>query len=113
MINTRDKRASAIGVASPFRVVLPVPDPQPEDQGDRQQLDFTYRGLLAHFQPLSFNTGIIGLVIDRQDIINLTIANAELSNLGIEKAYALGLSMGKSSSVGLIIDRVDDLVLGG
>jgi hypothetical protein len=46
-LNTRDKRGSAIGVGLPFRHVLPNPDPQAEDQADRQQLEFLYRGILA------------------------------------------------------------------
>lgn len=46
-VDTRDKRGSCIGLASPWRSVLPNPDAAAEDQGDRQQLAYSYRGILA------------------------------------------------------------------
>jgi len=46
-IDTRDKRASCIGLDGPYRFVLPNPDAPAEDQGDRQQMAFKYRGILA------------------------------------------------------------------
>lgn len=45
-IDTRDKRASAIGVALPWRSLLPAPDGV-LDQGDRQQVALHYRGIAA------------------------------------------------------------------
>lgn len=42
MINTRNKRASAVGL-TPWTVTLPAPDGT-LDRGDRRQLAFTYRG---------------------------------------------------------------------
>ncbi len=46
-LDSRDKRASAIGVGFPVRTLLPVPDPDPENQGDRQQVSYAYRGINA------------------------------------------------------------------
>lgn len=44
-ITTRDKRASSIAVGGV--PLYPLPDVGAEDQGDRQQTAFTYRGVLA------------------------------------------------------------------
>ena len=46
-IDTRDRRASAIGVLKPYSFVLPNPDVLAEDQSNRQQLAFVYCGILA------------------------------------------------------------------
>ena len=47
-LDSRDKRASALGVAvATFALVLPNPDGATLDQGDRQQVSFCYRGILA------------------------------------------------------------------
>jgi len=46
-IDTRDKRASAVHVALPWRGLLPLPDAAAENQGDRQQTALFYRGILA------------------------------------------------------------------
>ena len=46
-IDTRDKRASCIGIDGAYRFVLPNPDAGAEDQGDRQQMAFKYRGIAA------------------------------------------------------------------
>ena len=46
-LDTRDKRASAIHVGMPWRGLLPLPDGAALDQGDRQQVAFMYRGILA------------------------------------------------------------------
>lgn len=46
-IDTRDRRASAIGVLKPYSFVLPNPDVLAEDQADRQQLTLVYRGILS------------------------------------------------------------------
>lgn len=40
-VNTRDKRASAL------HFPLPTPDVGAENQGDRQQVTWNYRGILA------------------------------------------------------------------
>lgn len=45
-LDTRDKRASAINVASPWRGLLPVPDGS-LNQADRQHVAFLYRGIAA------------------------------------------------------------------
>lgn len=45
-IDSRDKRASAISPTLPWRGLYPVPDGA-LNQGDRQQADLMYRGLLA------------------------------------------------------------------
>lgn len=45
-IDTRDKRASMIGLGLPFVRVLPNPESvDPMDLGDRQQMLFMYRGI--------------------------------------------------------------------
>lgn len=46
-VDTRNKRASCLGHAQPWRVVLPNPDAAAEDQADRQQLAYCYPGILA------------------------------------------------------------------
>lgn len=46
-LDTRDKRAAAVNVLSPWRGILPLPDPQAEDQGDRQHVAFMARSVLA------------------------------------------------------------------
>lgn len=43
-IDTRDKRASCIGIDGPYRFVLPNPDGAAEDSGDRKQMAYKYRG---------------------------------------------------------------------
>ena len=43
-MDTRDKRASAIHVAMPWRGLLPLPDGA-LNEGDRQQSAFLYRGI--------------------------------------------------------------------
>jgi hypothetical protein len=45
-LDTRDKRASAINVGLPWRI-LPNPDGLALDQGDRQQVAYIYRGIDA------------------------------------------------------------------
>lgn len=44
-LDTRDRRFSMLGLAMPFRVVLPNPAVG-FDQGDRQQFEYSYRGIL-------------------------------------------------------------------
>lgn len=46
-IDTRDKRAACIGVNGPYRFVLPDPDVPGETQADRQQIAYSYPGILA------------------------------------------------------------------
>lgn len=46
-IDTRDRRASCLGINGPYRFILPNPDAAAEDQGDRQQMAFSYPGILA------------------------------------------------------------------
>lgn len=46
MINTRNKRASAIGLAFTALSILPAPDGA-VSQADRQQVAYTYAGLSA------------------------------------------------------------------
>lgn len=46
-IDTRDKRASILGLVAGITLVLPNPDAAAETQGDRQQLAFSYPGILA------------------------------------------------------------------
>lgn len=45
-LDTQDNRASALLVTLPWRGLLPQPDGA-LDQGDRQQVDTMYRGILA------------------------------------------------------------------
>lgn len=52
-MNTRDKRASALGVALAFRLVLPTPGTI--TQPDRQQVAYCYRGIAAD----ALNTGSV------------------------------------------------------
>jgi hypothetical protein len=59
-IDTRDKRASCLGIDGPYRFVLPNPDAGAEDQGDRQQVGFKYRGINA-----AAPGGVSILVLDR------------------------------------------------
>lgn len=44
-MNTRDKRASVLGLG--LAALLVLPEPGSLDQGDRQQVSFSYRGILA------------------------------------------------------------------
>lgn len=44
-VDTRDKRFSMIGLAAPFRRMLPTPNGG-FDAADRQQLQYCYRGIL-------------------------------------------------------------------
>lgn len=46
-VDTRDKRASVIGLAQPFVRVGPTPDGDFSSQADRQHLAYMYRGILA------------------------------------------------------------------
>lgn len=46
-IDTRDKRSSAIGVALPWRGMLPLADGTTLNQGDRQHAGLAYRGILV------------------------------------------------------------------
>jgi hypothetical protein len=46
-VNTRDRRASALGCGLAFLVSLPLPDGAALDQGDRQHAVALYRGILA------------------------------------------------------------------
>lgn len=47
-MDTRDKRASVLGLAfATLAVVLPNPDGAALSQGDRQQVAFCYRGIAA------------------------------------------------------------------
>ena len=46
-LDTRDKRASALGLGLAFLVVLPAPDGLALDQGDRQHVAARYRGIEA------------------------------------------------------------------
>jgi hypothetical protein len=45
-LDTADKRASSINFGLPFGRLLPTPDGS-WDQGDRQQVGLSYRGVLA------------------------------------------------------------------
>lgn len=51
MMDTRNKRASAIGIGLAFRLVLPLPDAV-VDQIDRPQVAYSYVGISA--QPVGF-----------------------------------------------------------
>ena len=51
-IDTRDKRASALNVAIPWRALLPVPDAE-IGSGDRAQAGLHYRGLSGDGAPQS------------------------------------------------------------
>jgi hypothetical protein len=46
-LDTRDRRASAVLVALPWRGALPAPDPQAETQADRQQVALMVASILA------------------------------------------------------------------
>ena len=46
MIDTRNKRASAVFPLLPFRAILPAPDGA-VNQADRQTIAFLYSGILA------------------------------------------------------------------
>ncbi len=46
-MDTRDKRASSIGMLLPFLAVLPLADGAALSQGDRQHTAYTYRGIDA------------------------------------------------------------------
>lgn len=45
-VDTRNKRASAIGIGLALRLVLPAPDAS-VDQPDRQQVSYSYAGISA------------------------------------------------------------------
>jgi hypothetical protein len=49
-LDTADKRASAINIGLPFGRVFATPDGA-FDQGDRQQMAMSYRGILATAEP--------------------------------------------------------------
>jgi hypothetical protein len=78
-IDTRDKRASAIGVANIFRMLLPNPDPEAETQGDRQQMSFVYRGIAIFF---AANGAILAVIRTRSSITNATIQSGIRLNIG-------------------------------
>lgn len=46
-IDTRDKRASILGLGLGLALTLPSPDGLALDQGDRQHVAFSYRGISA------------------------------------------------------------------
>lgn len=46
-IDTRQKRASSIGMARPWMVQLPVPDGTITSAADRQQVAYRYTGVLS------------------------------------------------------------------
>lgn len=46
-VDTRDKRASCLGIAGPYRVVFPNPDGATTEEGDRQQVAYAYSGIEA------------------------------------------------------------------
>lgn len=46
-IDTRDKRASCIGLDGPYRFVLPNPDVAAETVNDRQQTAYKYSGIAS------------------------------------------------------------------
>lgn len=46
-LDTREKRASAVQVALPWRGLLPLPDPEAETQADRQQVGLMAVSVLA------------------------------------------------------------------
>ena len=53
-VDTRDKRASAVGILLPWHHMLPLADTT-IDQGDRQQTAWSYRGILAAALPVLFS----------------------------------------------------------
>lgn len=46
-IDTRNERAACLGFLLSFRTVLPNPDAPADEQDDRQQVSFTWPGLLV------------------------------------------------------------------
>ena len=46
-IDTRDRRASCLGIDGAYRIVFPDPDGSLASQADRQQMAGTYPGILA------------------------------------------------------------------
>lgn len=54
-VDTRDKRASAIGIIGPSRLVLPNPDGAALNAGDRQHVAFSYRGTAAGAPVITFD----------------------------------------------------------
>ncbi len=41
-VDTRNRRASVLGVGQPFAVVFPNPDESLDNAGDRQQIAYSY-----------------------------------------------------------------------
>lgn len=64
-IDTRNERASAMNVASPWRGLLPNPDAT-IDQADRQQSTFMYAGILASPQAAGQGADYLGVYYHRR-----------------------------------------------
>lgn len=82
-MDTRDKRASAITVGSPWRLTLPVADGA-LDQGDRQHVAYFYRGILAGAAVADQPAGVC---IAGQYLTNISITGQYLTNIDIAGVY--------------------------
>lgn len=71
MIDSREKRASAIGLMRPWMLVLPAPDGT-ISQADRQQVDFSYSGILSGaFVPPALITYIMTVTEVSQPVMEI------------------------------------------
>lgn len=71
-IDTRNKRASCIGLNGPYRIVLPNPDVADEDVYDRHQMGLTYSGIGSEV-PQSAETKIVLLVNSQQRVRSVRV----------------------------------------
>lgn len=67
-LDTRNKRASVIGLDAPYRAVYPNPDVGAEGQDDRQQIAYKYPGILAggFVPPVAGNGGAYIIIFRRR-----------------------------------------------
>lgn len=92
-LDSRNKRASALGFALAALVVLPAPDAT-INQGDRQQVAFSYAGILAG-----------AAIVAEPDIVTVNAYFSRSVTLEVGVSTSVTLEAGLSTSVTVEVER--------
>ena len=91
-IDSRNKRASCLGVGLPSRVVYPNPDGILSDAGDREQMAYAYRGIAA-----------VDYGIDGRDIVGIAMLSRTASGVALGAAAAGWVALSSRAAGGVAL----------
>lgn len=82
-MDTRNKRASALGIGLAALVVLPAPDGA-ISQADRQQTAYSYAGISAQALVAYDVVVLTNVTLSAATLTNVTLSGATLTNVYLE-----------------------------